>query len=70
MPKVSASVSVRGTDLKEMMATAKAQMADLGGDINWKISDISLWSQEDAATKQGLVRMYNCSMTLEATVSE
>mgnify|MGYP001316287895 CR=1 FL=1 len=69
MSKVTVRVSVKGTDIREMMATAKEQVADLG-DAPWTISEMELYGQDDMATKQGLVKMWSASMTLDADVNE
>ncbi|MFA6046180.1 MAG: hypothetical protein WC718_14445 [Phycisphaerales bacterium] len=69
MPKIVVNVSVKGTDLKQMMASAKEQMADLGA-VPWKITQINLWGQDDAATRQGMVKLWSASMDLEANISE
>jgi hypothetical protein len=67
MAKVTARLSVKGTDLREMMEQAKEQMADLG-DAQWRITEVELWNQEDMASKSGMVRLWSGSFTLEANV--
>ena len=70
MAKVTIRVSAKGIDLKEMMANAKEQVADLA-DANWKITDVEVWSgPEDIAVKNGMARLYSALMTLEANISE
>jgi TnpA family transposase len=68
MPKVTARLTVKGVDLKEMMNQAIGQMADLT-DAQWTISEIELWGQEDVASREGMARLWSASMSLEANVS-
>lgn len=67
MSKVTVSINVRGIDLKEMMAQAKEQLADLT-DAEWTITDVALYCVDDIAGRDGMARLWNASMTMEATV--
>jgi len=67
MPKVTCRISVKGVDLKDMMAQAVGQMMDLT-DAKWKITDIDLWGQEDIASRSGMARLWSASMVLEANI--
>jgi hypothetical protein len=69
MPKITTRISVKGVDLKEMMASAITQLADLT-DAKFKITEIDLWGDEDVAAKNGMARLWSASMTLEANISE
>jgi hypothetical protein len=68
--KATIRVSVKGVDLREMMANAKEQVAELT-DAKWTITEIEVWGgPEDIAVKNGMARLYSASMTLEANITE
>lgn len=67
MAKVTARVSVKGIDLKEMMASAMDQLGELS-DATWKITEVDLWGSEDIASRDGLAQVWTASMTAEATL--
>lgn len=67
MAKVTVRLQVRGVDLKEMMSGAVEQAGELS-EAAWKITEIDVWGNEDIASRQGMARLWQASMTLEATV--
>ena len=68
MAKATIRVSVKGVDLKEMMTSAREQVADLT-DAKWTITEIEIWGgPEDIAVKNGMARLYSASMTLQANI--
>lgn len=69
MAKVTAQLSVRGVDLKEMRARAIEQMQELEA-VQWTITECSLYSYDDEPERDGLARRWNATFTLEAQVSE
>jgi hypothetical protein len=68
MAKVTARVSVNGTDLNAMMDQAKEQFGDLSNGTDFKITEVDLWGAQDIASKQGMTIMWNATITGEATV--
>lgn len=69
MAKVTARITVRGVDLGQMMAQAKAQLAELS-DAKWSVSEVDLYSIDEMATKDGMAPLWSASMTLEANVTD
>lgn len=68
MAKVTARVSVRGIDLKEMMQGALDQLSELSSE-KWTIIEIDLYGSEDIASKSGMAQLWSASMTAEANVT-
>lgn len=68
MAKVTTMISVRGTDLKEMLREAQEQMAELT-DTPFTVTQIDLYAIDDVAAKDGMVRLWSGSFSMEADVS-
>lgn len=68
MPKVTTRISVRGTDLKEMLKQAHEQLADLS-DAAFTATEVDLYPIDDVAAKDGMMRLWSASFTMEADVS-
>lgn len=68
MAKVTTRISVRGTDLKEMLKQAHDQLADLS-DSAFTATEIDLYPIDDVAAKDGMMRLWSGTFTMEADVS-
>lgn len=68
MAKVTVSISVRGVDLKEMLAQAHEQLGDLS-DAPFTVTQVDLYAVDDIASKDGMARLWSGSFTAEADVS-
>lgn len=67
MAKVTARVSVRGIDLKEMMASALDQLSELSSEA-WTITEVDLYGSEDIASRDGMAQLWTASMTAETSL--
>ena len=65
MAKVTAQLSVRGVDLKEMRAKAVEQLTELE-DLPWEVVETQLYSYDEESERDGLARRWNAQFTLEA----
>lgn len=69
MAKVTTRISIRGVDLKEMLAEAHTQLADLT-DATFTVTEVDLWpGGEDVAMKDGMARIWSASFTMETDVA-
>lgn len=68
MAKVTTRISVRGTDLKEMLRQAHEQLGELT-DAEFTATEIDLYPIDDVAAKDGMMRLWSGSFTMEADVS-
>lgn len=65
--KVTTRISVRGVDLKDMIAQAREQVSDLS-DAEFVVTDVDVYPIDDIATQQGMARLWSASLTLEANL--
>lgn len=65
MAKISATVSVTGTDLPAMRDEALRMLGELHT-TEWTLEEVDLWGEEDLASKAGLLRSWRGSFTAEA----
>lgn len=67
MAKITANISVSGTDLPAMRDEALQMLSELYGG-EWTVTEVDLWGQEDLASKAGMLRSWNGSFTAETTL--
>jgi polysaccharide pyruvyl transferase WcaK-like protein len=65
--KVTARVSVRGIDLKEMMSSALDQLSELSAET-WTITEVDLYGSEDIASRDGMAQLWSAQMVAETNV--
>jgi len=66
--KVTARVTVRGSDLAAMIAEAEQQFSDLSPDGEWTIAEVDLWGSEDVASRGGMTVLWSATITGETSV--
>lgn len=65
MAKITANISVAGTDLVAMRDEALEKLSELHSG-SWTIESADLWGEEDMASKQGMLRSWRASFSATA----
>lgn len=72
MPKVTATVQVRGVDASVMLADARDKLTQLA-EVDWTITDTYMGDygpMDEVATRDGMLPMWTGSVTAEADIKE
>jgi hypothetical protein len=58
-------MNVRVTDLEGAKTQAMSSLADLDGNVKWSITEISFWASEDIGSRNGMIPVWNATVTAE-----
>lgn len=67
MAKITARISVSGTDLDAMRDEAIDRLSELYRGP-WQVEEVDLWGEEDIASKQGMLRNWQATFSCEASI--
>lgn len=57
-------------DLDTLVSEARKELANLAPDAEWTIDDVDIWGSQDAQSKDGLLILWNGTVTASAEVAD